>query len=95
MKNLNSQIAVFVLAGFALMVFGIRKFYTHEEVANQDHMAKMRAAKAAKAKKEAAIKKEEEITSEFGEIEDELDESIESLTKTTTKKSNGISEENS
>jgi hypothetical protein len=91
-KNLNSQIAIFVLAGFALMVLGIRKFYRQDEIVTQDdHMAKMRAAKAAKAKKEAAIKKEEETTREFGEIEDELNESIESLTKTTTEKSNGIS----
>lgn len=93
MKNLNSQIAIFVLAGFALMVFGIRKFYKIDQVVTDDHMAKMRAAKAAKAKKEATIQKEEEITSEFSEIEEELNESIESLTNTTTTSSNGISKE--
>ena len=76
MKNVNGQIALFVLAGFALMVWGVRKFYASPDPEVVDHMAKMREAKANKAKltrreTEAAIDKIEDI-----DLEDQIDNLI-------------------
>ena len=76
MKNISGQIAFFVVAGFALMVWGIRKFYTTQSPEVVDHMAKMREAKANKAKltrreTEAAIDKIEDI-----DLEDQIENLI-------------------